>query len=55
MFVYNPDDPFINPADVESTMSKARDVGVDVVSEPIPGVEHVQALFKQPNAIWANV
>lgn len=55
VFVYNPDDPFINSADVDSTMEGAKGAGVEVVAAPTPGVDHVQTLFKKPDAIWGNI
>ena len=36
-------------------MGRAKDVGVDVVAAPTPGVDHVQTLFKSPNSIWGNL
>lgn len=54
IFVYNPEDPFINPTDVKNTMARATELGCKVEEVNVKH-DHVQTLFRQPKAIFNAV
>ena len=50
-FVYNPDDPFIDPKDVGHAADLARQCGI-TCQETHVGVDHVKTLFAVPKTIF---
>lgn len=51
IFMYNPDDPFIDPADVGRAAALARKAGLSVREELVP-FEHIKGLFSAPKTIF---
>ena len=51
IFMYNPDDPFIDPADVGRAATLARKAGLSVREELVP-FEHIKGLFSAPRTIF---
>lgn len=51
IFLYNPDDPFIDSKDVRYAAQLARDAGLNV-REAVVEVDHVKALFAMPRTVF---
>jgi len=51
IFLYNPNDPFLDPADVSDAAQLAREVGL-AVREVETKVDHIKALFSSPRTVF---
>jgi len=51
IFLYNPDDPYINPADVDMVIKECPARGVKAVIKHVDK-KHIETLFRKPNILF---
>ena len=51
IFLYNPNDPFINTADVEMVIEQCSQLGVNAIIKHVE-TKHIETLFRKPNVLF---